>query len=574
MKVFQRMMAMTLALMLFASSSCLSVLGAETEPGSSETASVTQEETTEAATTPEISEPAETTEATELPVEETGTASLPEEPEATPTEEPVEEPGTTVDMPDYVQEDYPETAFGSGTVADCGSSVTALAMVSSYLTGYDYTPDVLADYFYSVSDDASGLIGYGAKTLGLHCREAEDFRDILQALEEGRVVICQMNGQSVFTSDTHIIVLKEITAEGRIYVSDPLRSNREKSMLREGFEKGFPKGWISTGWETAWIFDPVEGEIPLYTGEAYKRGQMPLYNQNDYKDVMYGDGTIASDGCGITALAMVATSMTGHTYTPDQLADYFGGYNGNNIERLLNASDELQLPWHAAANWHKALEELKQGKLAIILVNSRSMFADCQHFIVATGVTEDGKVLINDPNGTNYSNPVLKDGFANGFTSSQIATGYSGAWIYDVDAMPEKPFIYVEEEVYVEPRYTELNLSQEDLRLLAKLVWVEARGEEADGQQAVAEVILNRLASGQFQSTMCSVVYAENQFIGSNYIDQAEPNQTQYDAVERALNGPYILPMEVCHFATYPVNKDVWGTIGRHTFCYQWSPDE
>ncbi len=125
----------------------------------------------------------------------------------------------------------------------------------------------------------------------------------------------------------------------------------------------------------------------------------------------------------------------------------------------------------------------------------------------------------------------------------------------------------------MEPRYGDLKLSEEDMELLARVVWVEAQGEEDDGQQAVAEVILNRVASDRFPNTVRSVVYAENQFRSTEYIKDAEPTQTQYEAVERALYGPYILPLDVTHFATYPVNKNVWGTIGGHTFCYQWSPD-
>ena len=31
-----------------------------------------------------------------------------------------------------------------------------------------------------------------------------------------------------------------------------------------------------------------------------------------------------------------------------------------------------------------------------------------------------------------------------------------------------------------------------------------------------------------------------------------------------------MLTEEVVHFAVYPVNKYVWGTIGGHTFCYRW----
>lgn len=579
MKYFYRITALLLALTMFTGSSRLTVCtAAETEYAQAEeTASLS-------ATVPSVAE-AEATEAMEADAtepehcdqpEETVAETIPEETEETiPQEEAAEAAGSTVDMPAYIQENYPDVLFGSGSVADSGGSVTALAMVASFLTGYDYTPDVLAGYFQKYSEDDTALLEHGAKALGLPFRKAADFQDTFQSLEKGCVVICKMSDQSVFTDDTHLIVLKEISQDGRIYINDPLGKNQEKAVLQDGYANGFPKGWISTGWEDAWIFDPkdVPEEVEFYTGEKPLVREMPLYNQMDYKDVRYGAGTVATSGCGITSLAMVATYMTGHTYYPDELAGYFGGYNGNNIERMLNASDELQLPWRQAENWHVTLKALGEGKIAILLMNGRSMFSDSQHFIVATGLTEDGKVMINDPYGPNYGNPVLKDGFTNGFTSSQIATGYSSSWIYDVDQMPEEPFVYVEEKVYVEPRYGDLTLSEADMDLVARLVWVEAQGEPDEGQQAVAEVVLNRVYSDRFSNTVRGVIYAENQFRGTKYIEDAEPTQTQYEAVERALYGPYVLPIDVTHFATYAVNKNVWGTIGGHTFCYQWSPD-
>lgn len=574
MKRFHRTVAWTLAFVMFLCSSHLTACATTgTEPSYEveTTVSTYETETVETAEAPEQTTAPETqAAATEETTEET-TAETKE----TLPEEPQEEESSTVDMPVFAQEDYGDAPFGKGTVGENGGTVTALAMVASYLTGYDYTPDTLAEMFGRYAKNDSELLSHAVKDLGLTCRKAADFQETYRALEKGCVVLCKMNSQSVFADDFHMIVLKEVTGDGRILVNDPSRSNQEKSMLHDGFQKGFPKGWISTGWEEAWIFDPEEvpEEVPLYSGEAYKQGQVPLFNQLDYKDVRYGAGSVATSGCGITALAMVATAMTGHTYYPDELADYFGGYNGNNIERILNASDEMHLPWHQAQNWHTALNDLKAGKLVIVMMNGHSMFSDDQHFIVATGVTEDGKIWINDPYGPNYNNPVLKDGFANGFTSSQIATGFSGAWVYDLDEMPEDPFIYVEEEIYVEPRYGDLTLSDGDMELVARLVWVEAQGEPDDGQQAVAEVVLNRLYSDRFPDTVRGVIYAENQFRGTQYISEAEPTQTQYEAVERALYGPYILPMDVTHFATYAVNKDVWGTIGGHTFCYQWSAD-
>ncbi|MGN0977112.1 MAG: cell wall hydrolase [Faecousia sp.] len=318
--------------------------------------------------------------------------------------------------------------------------------------------------------------------------------------------------------------------------------------------------------------DEAEPEEPEESSPSMRNG-FPLFLQTDYPDVRYGSGTMATSGCSITCLAMVATYMTGHTYYPDELAGYFGGHVGSNIDRLEYASDMLQLPWKKAGNWHEALAALKEGKIVIILMNSRSAFTEGQHFIVATGLTEDGKVLVNDPSGPNYTKWQLKDGFENGFHPTTISNGYSGSWIYDPQEMPEEPFIYEEEEIEVECRYPGLELTQEETELLARMVWVEAQGEPVEGQQAVAEVVLNRLAADNFPDTLKGVIYAADQFRSTEHLDEAKPTQTQYEAVERALNGPYVVPKDVVFFATYPVNNSVWGKIGGHTFCYQWGMD-
>lgn len=319
--------------------------------------------------------------------------------------------------------------------------------------------------------------------------------------------------------------------------------------------------------------DPEEVPEEAEEETVAMRNGFPLFLQTDYPDVRYGSGTMPTSGCSITCIAMVATYLTGHTYYPDELAGYFGGHMGSNIDRLEYASDMLQLPWKMAVNWHESLAALKEGKIVIVLMNSQSPFTEGQHFIVLTGLTEDGKVLVNDPSGPNYSKWDLKDGFENGFHPTTISNGYSGSWIYDPYEMPEEPFIYVEEEIDVECRYPGLELTDEEVELLARMVWVEAQGEPVEGQQAVAEVVLNRIAADNFPDTLKGVVYAEGQFRSTEYLHDAKPTQTQYDAVERALNGPYVVPKDVVFFATYAVNKSVWGKIGGHTFCYQWGMD-
>lgn len=47
---------------------------------------------------------------------------------------------------------------------------------------------------------------------------------------------------------------------------------------------------------------------------------------------------------------------------------------------------------------------------------------------------------------------------------------------------------------------------------LAGAVYFESKGESLEGQLAVAEVIVNRAASGRFPSSICGVVYQPSQF--------------------------------------------------------------
>ena len=295
----------------------------------------------------------------------------------------------------------------------------------------------------------------------------------------------------------------------------------------------------------------------------------PNYSMEEYGDTMYGAGTIKSNGSGITCLAALATCLTGHSYYPDELAGYFGSYGNNNIDRLLYGSSTLKLPFYQAANYHDVLNALRNGKIAIQLMNSRSIFTDYQHFIVIKGYNSNGLLEVYDPSAANREHWLLKNGFENGFTEDELCWGFSGAWIFDPAQIPANPYIYEPPvRAYEQPRYDGVQLTEEEIDLLARLVWVEARGESAEGQQAVAEVVLNRLASGQFQNSLRGIILDEEQFVPRQYLIDAEPVQAQYEAIDRALYGPYVLPVDVYYYGTTPITDNVWGRIGGHIFCY------
>lgn len=294
----------------------------------------------------------------------------------------------------------------------------------------------------------------------------------------------------------------------------------------------------------------------------------PLYNQLDYPNKRFGSGTVATSGCGITSLAMVATYLTGHTFLPDELAGYFGGYGENNVQRMEYGAKQMRLPIHKADNIRQIFSAMKEGNIAILLMNHLSIFTETQHFIVLNGVTKDGKYMVADSYAPNYEKWDLKRGFEEGFSEKDLLLGYNGGWYFDVSEMPEEPFIYTEEKPDCEPRYPGVELTWDEQQLMAKIIWLEARGESKEGQQAVAEIILNRLVSGKFGDSIHDVIYGEGQFRTTPFLKDADAWQAQYDAIDDALTGPNILPMNVYYFATYPENGRIWGKIGGHIFCY------
>lgn len=128
---------------------------------------------------------------------------------------------------------------------------------------------------------------------------------------------------------------------------------------------------------------------------------------------------------------------------------------------------------------------------------------------------------------------------------------------------------------WVVERYAEIEISDAEMKELAAIVYLEAGNQCADGQQAVVEVILNRVVADNFPDTVHDVLHqGENsnvpQFSTIFYIDTAEPGEAQYTAIDAALYGQTILPEDVVYFSCYGENDRVWGEIGDHIFCRQY----
>lgn len=297
---------------------------------------------------------------------------------------------------------------------------------------------------------------------------------------------------------------------------------------------------------------------------------VPLYFQTDYPHIKFGNGTIATSGCSMTCLAMVATYLTETEYTPLQLAYHFGSFGKNNIERLEYGNEQMQLPNVRTDNVQEVLKALREGKVVIAMMDDESIFTTEQHFIVLTGMTDDGKILVNDPLEPNYTADVyMENAYKTGFGDYDIMRGFSGAWIYDKAAMPETPFLYdASMPEQQENRYEGYILTDEENYILASFLWAECRNETEQVQQAVAEVILNRVMSPDFPNTVRDVIHRGEYSGRVEQMKKARVDYPQYRAVTAAMYGPYVLPDNVYYFTEWEKNGEVWGQLGKYTFLH------
>ena len=146
---------------------------------------------------------------------------------------------------------------------------------------------------------------------------------------------------------------------------------------------------------------------------------VPYYSQNDpmWKNASYGsDSTMGKAGCGPTAMAMAVSGATGKNINPMQMANFASsqGYRdntGTNQAFIDSAAQATGVGSTSATNPNSQFldRELSKGKPVVLLGrkggygSDQSAFTDAGHYVVATGKTNDGKVIIKDPRGKRYS---------------------------------------------------------------------------------------------------------------------------------------------------------------------------
>lgn len=147
--------------------------------------------------------------------------------------------------------------------------------------------------------------------------------------------------------------------------------------------------------------------------------------------------------------------------------------------------------------------------------------------------------------------------------------------LLEVEKTEAEQVTWAEDRPARSARYVNIEMTDEELAELAAVVFLEAGNQSAEGQQAVVEVVFNRVLHSAFPDSVHDVLHQGEdgdvpQFSTIYAVSTATPTQAQYDAINGALYGDTILDADVVFFSRNGENDRVWGQIGDHIFCREY----
>ena len=174
-------------------------------------------------------------------------------------------------------------------------------------------------------------------------------------------------------------------------------------------------------------------------GSSMKIVYYPQGSGMEWANVPFGGGNIASSGCSVTSLAMVLSYLKGGDssdkwiYPNEIVADIskkYGNYNkfyvpphgqdGNSLFTSMAPYYGLKC---SAISSSSIMNALKDGR-PVIMSCVPGEFTKQGHFIVLTGITSDGYITVNDPNGSHSDKSYKK------YTLNEITNNGKGWWMF------------------------------------------------------------------------------------------------------------------------------------------------
>jgi spore germination cell wall hydrolase CwlJ-like protein len=111
---------------------------------------------------------------------------------------------------------------------------------------------------------------------------------------------------------------------------------------------------------------------------------------------------------------------------------------------------------------------------------------------------------------------------------------------------------------------TSININE--VILIARLLWSEARGENRAGQIMVAQSVLDRVKNGKWGHTISTVIYSKGQYAVPSKLDE-----NLFSIALSVLNGERFKKDKIILFFRVTKSKSNWyapyiGHIGKHAY--------
>ncbi len=148
-------------------------------------------------------------------------------------------------------------------------------------------------------------------------------------------------------------------------------------------------------------------EFDMDISDEIVEGEIPLFIQWDKRwgYCMYGNDFFGVNGCGPTCLAMVVCGLTNDSeYNPYDIAmfsmsnDYYISGQGTSWNLMTEGARNLGLTVESGNITQWYIEHNLSSQSPMICSMEPGDFTYTGHFIVLTGIDEDGKIIVNDPN--------------------------------------------------------------------------------------------------------------------------------------------------------------------------------
>lgn len=261
----------------------------------------------------------------------------------------------------------------------------------------------ISSYLFATNEEALEDIN----EITLDKQEIYDFLDKVIEYEEEKT---QENGITVYVVR---VVMKDITE-----LSDVFDTKEKYKIFQDSYE--LTREVIDADeviYESLYDVDE-NGEMVLSSSDSSglggtegtdfsgleKLSEVPYFCQWDsaWAAKSYGNGTIKSSGCGPTCCAMVVSYYTGQNITPADIVQkigntYYVSGKGSSWGLFPGVAGMYGIKCtDLGRNLSSAIAALRNGEIVIASMGPGT-FTKGGHFIVLTGVTEDGKITVNDP---------------------------------------------------------------------------------------------------------------------------------------------------------------------------------